>query len=333
MKRHGDLFEKLITFENLYYAFRKAFKGSGRSEEACCYSFDLERNLFSLRDELVQAEYQPGTYRYFKVYEPKERTISVAPFRDRVVHHAIVNVLEPIYEKCFIYDSYATRKGKGTHRAVSRAQSFMRSAGYYLKFDIDKYFDNICHDRLLAIIQRKVKGRKLIELLSRIIVNSDISRRLVSGRGLPIGNLTSQFFANVYLDSFDHYIKERLRIRQYIRYMDDCVIFHNDKRQLLEILRMSEHYLTNSLGLTLKHKATFLNTRSNGLPFLGYRIFPSLIRLKQDNIRRLKRKLRLREKEFLHGIISEETYAMSLSSLAGYAGFADSLHLRRELLH
>ena len=273
----------------------------------------------------------PGRYRYFRIYEPKERTISVADFRDRVVHHAVVSVLEPIYEKRFIYDSYATRKNKGTHRAVRRAQKFMKSGRYFLKFDIDKYFDNIDHDTLLEIIGRKVKDSELMRLLRIIVENNDLSRQSRDRMGLPIGNLTSQFFANVYLDIFDHYMKDRLGVKRYIRYMDDCVIFDPDKDVLKVLLYKSECFLKDMLGLKLKASVTMINSRISGLPFLGYRVFPSLLRVRQENIRRLKRKMHIRQQEYADGRIDESRYSMSLASMAGYAGFADSLNLRRDI--
>lgn len=149
----------------------------------------------------------------------------MAPFRDRVVHHALVGALEPIYERCFINDSYATRKGKGTHRAVRRAQAFMRKTQGYLKTDVEKYFDRIDHAILQGIIERKIKDRNLLKLIGLIIANSDRSRGLAKGKGLPIGNLTSHFLANVYLDPLDHFLKDGLGLRYYVRYMDDMVFF------------------------------------------------------------------------------------------------------------
>ncbi len=333
MKRAGNLFNKVTHYENLLLAHKKALMGSGKNEEACRFTFYLERELLTLQDDLIKGVYRPGRYRYFKIFDPKERTISVAPFRDRVVHHAIVNVLEPVFERVFIFDSYANRKNKGTHRAVTRAQSFMKNSNYYLKFDVDKYFYNIDHHILIRLIERKIKDRQLIDLLSVIIANNDVSQGTNMGVGLPIGNLTSQFFANVYLDVFDHYVKEELRVKRYIRYMDDCVVLHDDREYLKSILKQTESFFQNQLKLKLKESATFLNSRMNGLPFLGYRVFPSLIRIKRENVKRLKKKLAAREQQFKKGVISEERFSMSLASLIGHTRFADSLQLRRCLFH
>jgi len=329
MKRVGNLFDTVCSFENLLLAYRKAMRGSGAKEDACQFAYNLEHDILVIQDELRNGEYMPGKYRYFQVHEPKERTISVAPFRDRVVHHAVVNVLERVFEPRFIHDSYATRKEKGTHKAIRRAQDFMRGNRWYLKLDINKYFDNIDHNILLGLIARKIKDDRLLGLLRVIIANSDASRGEKTGKGLPIGNLTSQFFANVYLDVFDHYLKEELQLKAYVRYMDDCVIFHEDKEYLKELLRLSVLFLRERLMLSLKASATLINTRLHGLPFLGFRVFPSLLRIKRENIKRLKKKIMLRQEQFASGIITEESFSMSLASLCGYAGFGDSLLLRR----
>ncbi len=331
MRRVGNLFEKVYDFKNLLSAFNNAFKGK-KSVRACClYNFNLEREILILQDELESGAYKPGRYKYFKIIEPKERVISVAPFRDRIVHHALINVIGPLFERRFIYDSYATRKDKGTHRAVRRSQQFFRHNRYYLKFDIRKYFDSINHDILFSLLSRKIKDTRLLSLLSIIIKNSDLSRNNVVGKGLPIGNLTSQFFANVYLDLFDHYIKDELGIKHYVRYMDDCVLFDKNIDTLKEYLRLSEYFLMHRLGLVIKEKSIIINSSLNGLPFLGYRVFPSTLRLKKENIRRLKAKLKLREVQLNNGTISEEKFYNSTLSIINYALFADSLKLRRAL--
>lgn len=208
MQRIGNLFEKVVSYDNLLVAFYKARKGT-KTEEAKEFEFNLEKELIKLKKELVDKSYTPRKYRYFVIKEPKERLVSVASFRDRVVHHSIVNILEPIFEKTFIYDSYANRKNKGLHKGIKRLQSMIISNNeYYLKADIEKFFDNINYEIMLNIIKRKIKDKDLIELLKKIIINDDSKLK-----GLPIGNLTSQFFANVYLTGFDHFIKEKLKIK------------------------------------------------------------------------------------------------------------------------
>lgn len=208
MKRYGNLFSEFASFANLYQAYKKARKGAVGKPETRAFTFHLEPQLLELQTELLTGNYQPSPYRYFCIYDPKERQISVAAFRDRVVHHALINVLEPIYERCFIHDSYATRKGKGTHLAIERARRFLRKTGWFWKCDIDKYFDSMDQHTLIAILRRKIKDERLLSVVHRIVGNGG-----VAGIGLPIGNLTSQFFANVYLNPFDHFVKNELGMR------------------------------------------------------------------------------------------------------------------------
>ncbi|MBN2374713.1 group II intron reverse transcriptase domain-containing protein [bacterium] len=332
MKRTGCLFKSFCSFGNLYFAFKKAFRAAGASEEACRFCFNLETELLKLKDDLEKGAYSPARYRYFKIFDPKERTISVAPFRDRVAHHALIRVIEPLFDMSFIYDSYATRKGKGTHRAIRRAQYFLRKNACFLKMDVAKYFDSIDQDILLAFLRRKIKDNHLLELMERIVRNSDTSRGIKAGKGLPIGNLTSQFFANVYLDALDHFIKEKLDIKYYIRYMDDMVIFSDSKDYLKKVLNDVADYLADCLKLDLNPRSTFLNSHLNGLPFLGFRIFSNTIRVKNENLRRIGRRIRRRESELKEGIITEERFIMCIQSMFAHLGFADSLMLRRAML-
>jgi len=332
MKRHGYLFGKVCDYFHLYHAFLRAFRGSGKTDEACRFCFHLENELLLLKDAIKEGTYEPATYRYFKIYDPKERVISVASFRDRVVHHAVVGILEPLFEPAFIYDSYATRKGKGSHRAVIRAQTFLKKHPYYLKMDIDKYFDSIDHQILLNLIHRKVKDNSVLTLLMRIIKNSDISRGLAQGKGLPIGNLTSQFFANVYLNPLDHFLKDTLGEKAYVRYMDDMVIFSDSRDHLKIVLKKIDDFLTDHLKLKLKERATLINTGLHGLPFLGYRVFPNLIRVKRENLKRIGKRLLKRLDKCHSGVITEEELAMSVRSWFEFVGFADSLSLRQASL-
>jgi hypothetical protein len=218
-------------------------------------------------------------------------------------------VLEPIYERCFIHDSYATRKGKGTHKAIERAQHFLLKTGWFWKSDIDKYFDSIRHDKLMSLLERKIKDRRLLNVIALILQNA-----ASEGIGLPIGNLTSQFFANVFLNGFDHFVKEDLRQPSYLRYMDDFVIFHQNKTALKALRQPVVAYLNDALGLQLKDSATFLNSAENGLTFLGRRIFPGTVRLARPNGRRMLRRMALRQRDFEKGRISETEFLQSMNS-------------------
>jgi hypothetical protein len=227
--------------------------------------------------------------------------------------------LEPIYERCFCFDSYATRKGKGVHAAVKRVQFFLKSHEYFFKSDVEKYFDSIDHEVLLNILSRKIKDRSLL-LLCSVIIQSEG----VNGKGLPIGNRTSQFFANVYLTPFDYFVQEQLKPGGYVRYMDDFVLFNRNKQTLKAFIPQMEAFLAAYLKLDLKPSATFLNNRQNGLSFLGTRIFPGLIRLRPENLRRMVQRIRGREGAFAAGEIEETVFLQSMNSywamLSYYAG-------------
>jgi retron-type reverse transcriptase len=324
MKRVGNLYEDLCSFENLYLAYKKAAKSVKFKPETLRYFYYLEYNLRHLQLKLLGEEYFPGVYRQFTIKDPKLRVISVASFEDRVVHHALINILEPIYERSFIHDSYATRKNKGTHKAVHRAQQFIRKNRYYLKMDVRKYFDSVDQAILLNIISSKIKDKKLFNLVSRIIKNGG-----ENGKGLPIGNLTSQFFANCYLDRFDHIVKDYYAEKYYIRYMDDILLFSDDKEHLKDLRAFCRYTLKKELKLDLKEKVVFINSRENGVSFLGTRVFPDLIRINNKNLKRSLRRLKESEYKYREDIISEEQFTQSANSIVAHLCQYDTLSLRR----
>lgn len=217
MKRHGNLWESLISFENLYLAYRKAIRGKRLRKDVAFFIVNAESELLTLQEQLQDKTYQPGRYRTFYVYEEKKRLISAAPFRDRVVHHALCNILEPIFERSFIVDLYSNRSGKGQHLAVKRAQYFARSFPYVLKCDIKKYFPSIDHGIMKGLLRKKIKCRDTLWLADLILDRSNLQESVpdyfpgdelftpvARRKGLPIGNQTSQFFANIYLNPLDH---------------------------------------------------------------------------------------------------------------------------------
>ncbi|MBN1345073.1 MAG: hypothetical protein JXQ73_20430 [Phycisphaerae bacterium] len=237
MHRHRHLFERVCSFDNLYAAARKALSGKRTKLPGASFLGDLEKELVSLRQELASETYQHGGYHYFLIHEPKERLVAAAPFRDRVVHHAIVRVIEPIFERRFIEDSFACRRGKGTHAAMRRALHFARGHRYALKCDVSKYFPSIDHEVLMGLVGRVIGDAPLLALLRRILAShadgetpewapgAELFEYRMRRRGLPIGNLTSQFMANVYLNPVDHLAKHVLRVKGYLRYMDDFILF------------------------------------------------------------------------------------------------------------
>lgn len=242
------------------------------------------------------------------------------------MHHAIVGVLHPIYEKIFISDSYATRKNKGVHKAIERARYFIRTNAWYLKSDVQKYFNTADHEVLLRLFTRKIKDTRLLDLLEKIVVNGG-----VAGRGLPIGNQTSQFFSNIYLDQLDHFLKENNRMHSYIRYMDDFVVFSNDKKELLNLRHEILAFLAENLKLQLKEKATYINSRANSLSFLGRRIFPSIIRIQSENLKRCLKNLDRRRHEYTVGLIDEKRLMQSQASCMANLKLWNTYHLRKKI--
>ena len=328
----GELYRQAAGFPNLLKAFQKAFKGKRNNPDAAHFFLNLEKNLFKLRHRLLNKRYKPGQYRYFNIRDPKERIISEAPFRDRVVHHALVNVIEPVFENIFIENSFACRKGKGTHQAVLLVQKYMSFNKYYLKMDIEKYFEHINHKKLLDIVSEQVRDKEVLWLIKVILKTSEQSTGVI-GKGIPIGNLTSQFFANVYLDKLDRYVLEELSLPYYIRYMDDFVVFDNDKEKLKEVRDKLIEFAHCELCLKTKERAVFIQKRENGIGFLGYRVFRGLIRIKNKNVHRMKRKILFAERRFHAGEISEEQLAASVQSMIVYFKLANSRNLMRDIFY
>lgn len=326
MKRAGYLFDAFMSFENLYSAYKKARKGCGKTDEVMKFSYFIEKELFNLQRELRENTYIPAPYRSFKIYDPKERTISVAPFRDRVVHHAIINVIEPLFEPSFIFHSYATRKNKGTHKAIGQAQKFLKTNTWFLKMDISKYFDSINHGILRSQIERKINDKQFLSVIYRIIDNGGNN-----GIGLPIGNLTSQFLANVYLSTFDHHVLEKSNPNAYLRYMDDFVLFDNDKAKLKALKQQIDKYLKENLVLTIKPSSVCINSKASGLTFLGARVYTSLLRIGNTNLKRVKKRLRERKYQYEKQKISEKQYCDSLNSITAHLKFFDSYYLRKQM--
>lgn len=329
MKRHGNIFEKIVTFENLLLASRNAVRGKKDKKAVASFCFHIENEVLALQSELLNRTYKPRPFIQFEVREPKVRKICSSDFRDRVVHHAICNLIEPIFESKSIYDSYACRENKGAHLAVKRCQQYTRKFGYYLKCDIRKFFESIDHEILRSMLQRTFKDPQLLSLLSVIIDHRVDGNE--PGKGLPIGNLTSQHFANYYLSLLDHFLKERLRVPGYVRYMDDFISFSNDKEHLNHLLAEIESFTGNHLKLKLKDKATIIAPVSEGVPFLGFRVFPGLIRIKRENLVRMRRKIQKKEQLYLKGKISERSLIQSVTSIIGHVAHVNSQSARRQI--
>ena len=322
------MWSNVVNFENLRAAALEASKTKRQSDPVQNFLFNLEPNIFRLQEELVTGRYQPGAYSYFKIYEPKERKICAAPFIDRVVHHAVCRVMNPMLERIYVTQSYACRIGKGMHKAIEKAQGYQRNSQCFLKCDIEKFFDSVDHEVLKHCLRKKFKDQRLLNLLDTIIDHPVPGNPV--GRGLPIGNLTSQHFANFILTGMDIMIMEELKPKGYIRYMDDFVLFSDDKSDLHRAKQKISCYLAETLKLNLKSKGCFVAPNYHGLPFLGFQLFPSVRRLKRANWIRFTRKFREGYAAFQSGHIDETTLIRSAASLFGHVRHADTLNIRRK---
>jgi RNA-directed DNA polymerase len=342
MKRLGGVWSKVVSFENLLTAYRKARRGKAKRPEVARFGLALERELLALQRELQTGEYRPGPYHLFTIYERKPRVIAAAPFRDRVVHHAVMNLIEPPLDRTFIHDSYACRVGKGTHAAVDRYQTWARRYLYVLKMDVSQYFPSIDHDILREKLRRRIKDRRVLDLLDRIIEGSppvnaaaaylpdDLLTPVERRSGIPIGNLTSQFFANLYLDDLDHFIKQDLGCQAYLRYVDDMVVLDGDKARLCEVrAAVRERLVTDRLRLH-PHKAHITRV-ADGLNLLGYLVYPQRRRLRNNNGHRFARRLRRLAQLYTEGRLGWTDIDASVRSWIGHARHADTDGLRRAI--
>ncbi|MCZ8119635.1 MAG: RNA-directed DNA polymerase [Microcystis sp. LE18-22.4A] len=351
MKRYGNLYSQIIEFDNLFLAARKAQSGKRFRDNVLDFNFNLERELMQLQRELKDKNYHPGAYRTFHIIDPKSRLISAAPYRDRVVHHALCNIIAPIFERTFIHDSYANRVGFGTHKALKRFIGFARSSSYILQCDIKKYFPSLDHEILKALIRRKIKCPDTLWLIDTIIDNSNEQEAVIDyfpsdnlltplerKRGLPIGNLTSQFFANIYLNGLDHFIKEVIKTPKYVRYVDDFALFADDRDFLVEARGKIEEYL---IKLRLKihpiSRSERVATKSQlfatkyGASFLGFRILPDRIRVRNSNLHRGRRRLRQLQQDYAIGTIDWKGVERSLISWMAHLEHGDTWQLRKQI--
>mgnify|MGYP000554276952 CR=1 FL=1 len=348
-KRVGNLYLPNCNYDSLYYAYRHAAKGKRFRWDVLQFTDNLEGNLLALLDDLRNHTYTVGDYREFYVYEPKKRLIMALPFRDRVIQWWVYSLLYPIFDKTFIEDSYACRKGKGQKAAADRLQEMLKQTEvlggkwYYLKLDIAKYFYRIYHDKLLEIVSRKIKDQDMLKLLEVIVRgdgkhafglsicdNVEDAERLTD-RGMPIGNLTSQLMANVYLNELDQFCKKVLGIKHYIRYMDDVIILSKSKEELHEIKRHIESFLAEELQLTL-NKKTCIRPVSMGIQFVGLHIWSTHRTVRKSTSLRIKRRLKVAAKRYEAGTITYESYNSTLQSYLGMLKHNDCYRFKMKLL-
>lgn len=323
MKRAGNLIVQIADPENLRLAYWKAQRGKSRKKEVLEFAGNLDQNLIQIREGILSGKIEIGNYHYFTIFDPKQRRICAASFPERVLHHAIMNVCHQYFEKYQIFDSYASRKEKGTYKALERAQYFHKRNQWYLKLDVRKYFDSIDHEKMMLILERLFKDNNLLELFRRIINSYSVNPL----KGLPIGNLTSQYFANHYLAVADHFIKEKLRVKAYVRYMDDMVLWHEDKEMLKGFLQEVQNFLLNKLMLELKPET--LNKTAKGLPFLGYRVFSDHLRLSGRSKKRHGKKLEKYFTLFDQGYFTQKEFRDHLLPMVAFTKHAKAYHFRK----
>ena len=325
MKRYSRIFEQIIDYHNIRLAFLGAIRGNRESPAVINFCQNTAGNLSVIREKLRSLECNWGGYRSFLISDPKLRVISTASIEQRIMHHAIIDPLIPVFERPMIYHSYACRAGKGTHAAVRYAFGQCKAHAHFLKLDIRKYFDSINHDALAAQLHRLIKDTRVMVLLQGIID----SYQTAPGKGVPIGNLTSQYFANYYLSGLDHFILEQLRPAGFCRYMDDFVLWADTQAELKPMLAAIDNYTREKLRLTLKQPV--FGSSAVGLPFLGFLIKKEGIYLMQKSKRRVQKRMAEIDAAFHGGLISEEKAAERARSVFAAISLARTNRLRKKI--
>lgn len=326
MKTWGHLFDSIVDHDNIALAVWKAQRGKSGKREVLDFCNDVETGINDVRSMLMAGCTDKCDYRYFKIFDTKERLICAAPFRLRVLHHALMNICGPLLDSKQIGNSFACQKGKGQYAALAQASKYHARFKWCLKLDVKKYFDSISHDILKEKLGKTFRDRCLLEILYAIVD----SYQTIDGCGLPIGNLTSQYFANHYLCNADHYAQERLRVKGYVRYMDDILIWGNDRNILFEQGRAFRQLLQLTLGLQLK---TFsLRRTEQTTEFLGYRLVKDAMLLSQRSMRRYRKKMKEYAKCYEEERWSEHSLLMHLEPLTAFVSKSDDMAFRRKVI-
>ena len=345
-KTYKNLYEQVIHPLNIWVAYKQAARGKRYKPAAAYFEYDLEKNLIELEQVLLTEAYQPGEYHNFHIHKPKRRLISAAPFRDRVVHHALMNVIEPLFERGFIFDSYANRKGKGTHKAIDRCTYWLRRYRYVMHLDVRQFFPSIDHEILLRILSHTIGDERVMNLVKKIINSGagvqageyetvyfpgDDIFSANRPRGLPIGNLTSQHWANVYLNQLDQYAKRVLKCQAYIRYVDDVLLFTQDKEALLD-WRTEIIFFLRTLRLTIHETKAQPRPTGTGIPFLGFQVFPTHRRIRPSNGYAFQRRFKRMLLDVQSGNLSQKDFSGRLVSWLNHASYGDTWGLKRSIL-
>ncbi len=327
-------YEKLIDIRNIFSAWRKFSSGKADKKDVLEFWRNLENNLFNLHNDLILNNYRHGNYEKFAVCDPKERIIHKARIGDRIIHQLIFDYLRPIFEKRFIFDSYSSRMGKGTHKAVKRLRLFCKIVSknnarqcWILKCDIRKFFDSIDHKILFSLIEKKVADKKIKGLIFGIIKSFEAA----PGKGLPLGNLTSQLFANIYLHQFDYFIKNILRFNHYVRFNDDFAFAHHDREFLESKIKLIKEFLSENLTLLLPDDKISFRKLDWGIDFLGYIILPEGVLMRTKTRKRMVKKIRSKMADYRNGRISFNKAAQTINSYFGTLKHCSSFKLRQKI--
>jgi RNA-directed DNA polymerase len=339
------LFPRVVSWQNLWEAYHKAARGKRGKQAAALFEFGLADRLLKLQSELIAGEYQPGAYQHFTIHEPKRRLISAAPFRDRVVHHALGNVIEPIFESLFHPHSYANRVGKGTHRALDQLQRYARRYRYVLRLDIVQHFPSLDHTVLKEGLFQVVGDDQVRWLIDRILHSGegiladeydmvyfphDDLFACSKPRGLPIGNLTSQFWSNCYLNPLDWFISRELGCRAYLRYVDDMALFSDSRQQLQVWQKQIVNHLAR-LRLTLHETSAQPFPAASGIPWLGFVVYPTHRKLKRRNVIAFRQRLAQNISWYREGRISFAELDAAVQGWINHVRYGDTWGLRDHL--
>ena len=335
MKVYKNLWKQFCTFVNLESAYHKAAKGKLWHPNVIAFEEKWRYNLCTLLRNLKEHEYTPNPLKKFILRDPKTRVISVSDFRDRIIHHAIINTLQPIYEPLFIHDSYASRKGKGTLKALQRFDAFKRKVSknntrncYVLKADIKHYFDTVDHEILINIIRKKIRDKNIVELIQKILDNHQSKE---SKKGMPLGNWTSQFFANIYLNELDQFIKKEINVKCYIRYVDDFVILHHSKQKLENYKSTIQQFLQKNLRLEMHLNKCKIIPLNQGVNFLGFKVFYYHKTVLKRNLQKVSKRLGELMMEYKDKLRDAQEVMRVIEGWNGYAKHGNTYNLRRRI--
>lgn len=339
MKVHKCIFERIVSVENLFLAWEEFRRGKSAREDVQEFEWKLEQNIFSLYRDLRSRQYKHRAYQGFMICDPKQRRIHKASVRDRVLHHAVFKILNPVFEPTFIEHSFSCREGKGTHKAVGALERYLRKTSrnyrsqcFALKCDIHQFFASVDHAILLSILGRTIKDADALWLLREIVESfRTLEYPDDDCKGIPIGNLTSQLFANLYMNEFDQFMKQQLRVKQYVRYTDDFIMVAADKSDLETLLPPMRDFLHEELRLSLHPRKIILRKFGQGIDFLGYVILPHHRVLRTRTKHRMFRKLHLRVLNFKAGKGNETSVESSLQSYLGVLSHANAHPLTEQL--